>query len=164
MNITFVIHESMRQGIWTTRKNAPNMTTLQKSNFNRLIGIWKTEGTILADQSVLSGTDNYEFILHGNYILHKANVTMGDEKSETFELISLDQSSDRANMHYYNAKAESGVMKSSLIKNNYIIEGEKMKFEGSINDGNTVLTGTWYTQNEHGKWTGFIELKLTKLH
>lgn len=58
------------------------MKKLKTSNFKRLIGIWKREGTILNEKnnSKLVGTDSYELILDGNYFLHKADVTKGDEK------------------------------------------------------------------------------------
>lgn len=140
------------------------MAKIGTSSFKRLIGFWKTEGTILnaKENSTLVGTDSYEFILDGNFILHKADVKMGNEKSETFELISVDNSNERGMMHYYNSKAEQGKMSCSLIKNNFKIEGDKLKFEGTINDENTTLVGMWQLQSENGEWADFIELKLSK--
>jgi hypothetical protein len=140
------------------------MNQKENSNFKRLIGVWKTEGTIITEKGsvTLTGTDSYEFILEGNYILHKAHVTMGDEKSETLELIGFDNSMHEAKMQYYNSKGESGLMTSSIIENTFIIKGDKLKFEGSINDTNTTVNGTWYMQAEGTQWKGFIELTLTK--
>ena len=140
------------------------MTKIETSNFKRLIGIWKTEGMILADKgnSKLVGIDSYEFILDGNYILHKAHVKMGDEKSETFEIIALDNSIDKGKLQYYNSKGESGVMTSSLTKNNFKIKGDRIKFEGTLNDENTRLVGKWYLQADNDEWTDFIDLDLTK--
>jgi hypothetical protein len=142
------------------------MAKIETSNFKRLIGTWETEGTIFSDKGnlKLAGIDIYEFILGGNYILHKADVTMGDEKSETFEIISLEGSIDKATMHYYNSKAETGVMESSLTENNFKITGDKLKFEGTITDDNTRLFGKWHLQTDNNEWNEFIELKLTKQH
>ena len=141
-----------------------SLAKIGTSSFKRLIGFWKTEGTILnaKENSTLVGTDSYEFILDGNFILHKADVKMGNEKSETFELISVDNSNERGMMHYYNSKAEQGEMSCSLIKNNFKIEGDKLKFEGTINEENTEITGKWYIQAENEKWTDFIDLRLEK--
>jgi len=140
------------------------MENIEASNFKRLIGIWKTEGTILTnnDNSKLIGTDSYEFILQGNYILHKADVKMGNELSQTFEIISLDNSTQKGKMHYYNSKNESGVMTCSLIAHNFKIVGDKIKFEGIINDDDTELTGKWFLEEENGIWIDFIDIKLTK--
>lgn len=75
----------------------------------------------------LAGTDTYEIILQGNYILHKACVMIGNEKSETFELISFDCESNRAEMRFYNAKGENGVMTGKIQNNNFEIIGNGMK-------------------------------------
>jgi len=63
------------------------MAKIETSNFKRLIGIWKTTGQISIENQTfnLTGTDTYELILEGNNILHKADVIMGNEKSETLE-------------------------------------------------------------------------------
>ena len=140
------------------------MTKIKTSNFKRLIGIWKTEGTVYShkDNLKLVGIDSYEFILDGNYILHKADVKMGNEKSETFEIITLGSSIKKANMQYYNSKGESGIMTSSLTENIFKIKGYKIKFEGTIDEENTKLIGKWSLKADNEKWTIFINLKLTK--
>lgn len=137
---------------------------IESSNFKRLIGIWETKGTIHTEKgnSALIGTDSYEFILGGTCMLHKADVMMGNEKSETFEMITLDDSAEQIKMEYYNSKGESGVMKGSLIDNDFKIEGDKLKFEGILNNDNSILAGKWYMQTEENVWAEFIELKLTK--
>jgi hypothetical protein len=136
---------------------------IETSDFKRLIGTWRTEGLILTDKNNvrLDGTDCYEFILDGNYILHKADVMMGDERSETLETIQLDSSEHKAKMQYFNSKGESGVMTSLLSGNDLKIDGTGIKFRGTINNENTEITGKWYLQTEIN-WTDFIELKLTK--
>ncbi|MEO5684072.1 MAG: hypothetical protein ABIQ88_15625 [Chitinophagaceae bacterium] len=140
------------------------MANIETSNFKRLIGVWKTEGTITTEKEnlKLTGTDSYEFILDGNYILHKAAVKMGSENSGTFEIIELDNAADSAKMQYFNSKGESGCMVSTLVKNDFVIQGDKIKFEGSINDNNTKISGHWYLQKEIDTWTGFIDLILVK--
>jgi hypothetical protein len=134
------------------------------NNFQRLIGVWKTEGVVIAENGnlELQGTDSYELILDGKYILHKANVKMGEEKNETFEMMSLVDSLERAGMHYFNSKGESGVMTGYLEGNNFVIEGDRIKFKGSIDDMNTKIVGKWYLQPPDNEWTEFIYITLTK--
>ena len=141
------------------------MKKMETSNFKRLIGIWKTEGTVNGEKGNLrlTGIDSYEYMLDGNFILHKADVMMGDEKSETFEIISAGDSKDTALMQYYNSKGESGVMNASLSASEFKITGEKIKFEGTIDDENSKLTGNWFMQTDDGAWVAFIDLQLTKL-
>jgi len=136
----------------------------ETNNFKRLIGTWKTEGVVLTgnEKSALIGTDSYGFILDGNYILHKADVTMGNEKSHTFEIISFDNTPEKANMQYYNSKGESGGMTAFLNADIFIINGDKIKFEGRIDAANTKVVGKWFVQGEGGQWTDFIDLTLTR--
>jgi len=140
------------------------MNKIDKSKFKRLIGIWKTTGDIKTDQGNLrlSGIDSYELILDGNYILHKADVQMGNESSETLEIIQLDNSLDKAKMEYFNAKGENGTMTSSIINNEFKIEGKGLMFNGTINDGDTKITGKWSIRTEKGNWIDFIDLTLEK--
>ena len=139
------------------------MTTIETSNFSRLIGIWVTKGTIVTHTNDLEllGIDTYEYILDENYILHKADVMMGDERTQTFEIISLTNSKERAKMQYYNSKGESGSMTSYLVKNVFKIKSSTMKFEGKFNDENTELIGKWFVK-EGDKWIDSIDLKLKK--
>ncbi|QDW21565.1 hypothetical protein [Flavobacterium sp. KBS0721] len=139
------------------------MTTIETSNFSRFIGIWVTKGTIVTHTNDLEllGIDTYEYILNENYILHKADVMMGDERTQTFEIISLNNSKERAKMQYYNSKGESGSMTSYLVKNVFKIKSSTMKFEGKFNDENTELIGKWFVK-ESDKWIDFIDIKLKK--
>lgn len=140
------------------------MNNMENSNFNRLIGVWKTSGKFKAGQEnlTLSGIDSYELILEGNFILHKADVKIGNERSETLEIIKSDNSSDRAIMQYFNTKGEEGRMQSSIINNEFKIDGNGLRFTGTINEENTEITGKWYIQAENEKWTDFIDLRLEK--
>lgn len=141
------------------------MTKIETSNFKRLIGSWKTSGQISSENQILnlSGTDTYELILDRNYILHKADVIMGNEKSETFEIISLTNTTDKAKMQYFNSKGESGLMTSEIINNDFQINGDGIKFSGTINDENSEVIGNWFLQADGKSWTEFISLKLEKI-
>lgn len=140
------------------------MEKIKTSNFKRLIGTWSTSGQIFTENGItkLKGTDSYEWILEGNFILHKAHVTMGNEKSEIFEVISLEESTDGAQMQYFNSKGESGTMQSEIKDHIFNIEGKRLKFNGTINNKDTEITGKWYLQSESKDWKKLIELKLEK--
>ncbi len=140
------------------------MPKIAATHFRRLLGIWKTSGQIQSDTHslMLSGTDSYELILDGNYILHRADVLMGDEKSETFEIMALGSSSGKAEMRYFNSSGESGVMTGQLEGDDFRIAGERIKFTGKINEADTEIVGKWFRQSEDTSWSEFIELKLEK--
>jgi hypothetical protein len=140
------------------------MKNIENSNFIRLVGVWKTTGNIKSGQDNLKiiGIDSYELILNGNYILHKADVKMGNDRSETLEIIKLDNLFDKAIMKYFNTKGEDGKMLSTIINNEFKIEGNGLKFAGTINEENTKISGKWYIKADNKDWTEFIELNLEK--
>ena len=140
------------------------MVKIKASSFKKLIGIWKTTGQIISgkDRLQLDGTDSYEYILDQNYILHKADVNMGNERSETFEIIELAGSKNKATMHYYNSKGESGIMTANFGRESFEISGDGIRFSGNINDEGTEIVGKWYKHAENEDWTAFIEIKLQK--
>ena len=141
------------------------MIKTETSHFNRLIGVWKTTGQIsIGNQALtLEGTDSYDLILNGNYILHKADVLMGSEKTETFEIIGLNNTTNKASMQYFNSKGESGTMTGEISGNNFHIDGDKIKFNGIIDDQSSVIKGKWFLQADDNSWKEFIEMKLEKL-
>lgn len=138
------------------------MKNIEKSNFKRLVGIWKTTGNIKSGRENLKliGTDSYELILDDNFILHKADVKIGNDRIETIEIIKLDNSFDKAVMQYFNTKGEDGTMRSSIINDEFRIEGNGLKFCGTINKENTNVSGKWYNQTENEEWAEFIDLNL----
>lgn len=140
------------------------MKKIAESSFKRLVGVWKTSGSIRSEagERSIHGIDSYELILDGHCLLHKADVRLGDEKSETLEIIRLDRSSDTVQMHYFNAEGEGGIMTGSIIGNEFKIAGESLMFAGTINPENTYITGRWSVRDEKDRWTDFIELTLEK--
>ncbi len=53
-------------------------------------------------------------------------------------------------------------MTCMIIKNEFIIEGNKLRFVGIINDSNTLIQGSWHKPEDGKEWVEFIELQLSK--
>ncbi|MGA9648980.1 hypothetical protein [Pedobacter sp.] len=89
---------------------------------------------------------------------------MRTEKSETYEILELNNSMEKAKMHYYNSKGESGNMIGYMIQNQFKIEGNQIKFEDILDNKNSKLDGKWILPSDLNEWVGFIDLKPTKLN
>lgn len=139
------------------------MNKIKDSNYHKFIGKWRISGEVRvgAKKLPLVGVDSYEFILNDNCILHKADVHIGGEHSETFEMITM-LPGDKVKMQYANSRGESGLMTGNLINNMFTIEGDGIKFNGQMNNDYSVLVGHWYLLSENGDWEQFITLKLEK--
>ena len=73
-----------------------NSASLQALDF--LCGKWRTEGEILDDSGEvvgkIAGTDSYEWVSGGYFLLHWVDVSMGDTKIEVIEVIGSYDSAD----------------------------------------------------------------------
>ena len=87
---------------------------------------------------------------------------MGKEKIETLEIIDFDHSHDKAKMQYFNSSGESGIMTGQINGNDFQINGDGLKFVGTINNESTEVLGKWFIKLENNGWKEFIELKLVK--
>lgn len=87
---------------------------------------------------------------------------MGSERSETFEIISVTNMENRAEIQYFNSTGESGIMTSEITDNDFRINGERIKFFGTINDKNSEIIGKWLLQTTDKNWKELIDLKLEK--
>lgn len=144
-----------------------NRQRIDNSEFQKLIGEWKTEGRILAQdkESAISlhGTDRYKLILDGYYILHQADVLIGEARGQTYELISLDEAGPKATFAYFNNQGASGKMDGLLEKDHLTIEGDGLRFEGHLTDEGKQLVGIWQQLDRQGHWQDWMEIRLSKL-
>lgn len=143
-----------------------NKKRIENTEFKKLIGKWKTEGRIWSTDEnyelAITGTDTYELILGGFFILHKADVLMGNENSQTFEIIGLDETNNQATFEYYNNQGSLGKMLGTLKNNELKINGKELRFQGQLNDSEKEINGTWEKLDNQKNWIKFIEMKLTK--
>ena len=131
-------------------------------NLHKLLGRWKTTGKIIGTDQNIEGTDSYE-MLFGDFILHKADVKMGNEKSETYEIISYDKEHDRFLMEYYNNKGEKGQMAASIENDQWIFSNSQLRFKGGFSINDQVFSGLWSQKDDDGSWQPFIEIQLKRI-
>ena len=139
---------------------------IEDSDFKNFIGEWKTEGRVFGtDQTPeiqIIGTDTYESILDGFFILHKADVLIGKEKSQTLELMWLLNSNEKVSLRHYNNTGSSGLMAGELRRKEWTIKGDELRFDGKFSDNFDELSGNWQRLDNQKKWVNFIEIKLTR--
>ena len=143
-----------------------NKRRIDHSEFHQLIGEWSTEGRILSQQEAaaidLHGTDCYEVILDGFYLLHQAVVRIGEARGQTHELISLEGAGPQAKFAYFNNQGASGHMVGMLEKDHFTIEGEALRFRGQLAEQGWQLVGVWQQLDSQGQWQDWMEIKLSK--
>jgi hypothetical protein len=86
----------------TETKTNDNIQTQQQlpqpnpdlKGLDRLVGTWNTKGEIKASPygpaGKIIGTDTYEWLPGGFFLVHRVDVRMGDQKNESIEIIGYD--------------------------------------------------------------------------
>lgn len=145
-------------------KQAPEMKSALK-RLDAFVGTWKTEGEIKATQTTpvipIQGTDSYEWLPGGWFLLHRVDVRMGDEQIDSVEIIGYDPSTGKYPMHYFGHQGSTGVMHASVEENTWKFIGETERFTGSINEYGDIITGKW-ERRDGDDWVDWMDIKLTK--
>ena len=141
-------------------------TAIQHDMLNKFVGCWNTTGIIAATDMhgdiYISGTDIYEWLPGDFFLLHKASVLIGEDRSETFEIMGVDSEANVFTMQYYNNKGESGFMTATCTDDVWIFSGEALKFTGGFNYNNNEFSGTWEQCDKDENWIPFMKIKLIK--
>ena len=131
-----------------------------------LIGRWNTEGEIIANEgnaaNKFTGTDSYEWILDGHFILHKVDVTMNNEKVEAIEIIGgFDATTKRYKMRSFDNQGAFTEMEAYIDeKGIFHILGDKMRSKLSMRDSNTLIAH-WENSKDNKNWLPWMDLKLS---
>jgi hypothetical protein len=140
--------------------------SLEYDQLNRFVGKWKTTGRIPASgenpEIKVSGSDTYEWLPGGFFLLHKVDVLLGDDKNETIEIIGFDKERKLYTMQHYDNKGNSGFMTADYKDEVWTFLGDNLRFRGGFKEQDTEFSGVW-EQSSNGKdWTHFMEIRLTK--
>jgi hypothetical protein len=130
------------------------------------VGKWNTQGQIkespFGPTGKIIGTDTYEWLSGGFFLIHRVNVRMGDQRNESIEIIGYDTSSKTYPMHSFDSQGNSIVMQASVVGDTWTFIGESMRFTGAFSDDGKSISGKWEYLSDDSNWHHWMEVKLTK--
>lgn len=134
---------------------------------NAFVGKWKTEGqtiTAPSNETVkIEGTDIYEWLPGGFFLIHRVDVHMGDEETRSIEVIGYDASNQTYPMYSFDNKGNYDFLQANVQDRTWTITGESIRFTGVFsNDGNTII-GHWEMATDDSNWLPWMEIKLTRM-
>lgn len=143
-----------------------SMNGIQYDQLNKFVGRWDTKGKLVSrdnnPETQISGTDTYEWLPGEFFLLHKADVLIGKDRSQTFEIIGFDSEKKVYTMQHYNNKGESGFMTATCTDENWKFQGEGLRFTGGFKNNDKEFSGTWEQSGDGKTWTEFIYIRLTR--
>ena len=133
----------------TQASSQPPKPGPEHKRLDALVGKWKSDGRTTAGGNEpvikISGTDAYEWLPGGFFLLHHVDVRMGDEQVDTLEIIGgYDASSKTYPMRSFDNQGNFGVM------------------QASVSDDGNGMTAHWEQRSDGSKWRPWMDMTFTK--
>jgi hypothetical protein len=100
----------------TRHRNSATAPSPQTQRLGALVGRWRSEGRIVGDDPVpITGTDIYEWLPGGFFLVHHVDVEIGDQQVQAIELIGeYDPATDSFTGRAYDNQGNVTVMRASV--------------------------------------------------
>jgi Protein of unknown function (DUF1579) len=154
----------------------------QLQRLSALVGWWRSEGRILGDPAVpISGTDVYEWLPGGFFLLHRVDVVIGQQKLQALELIgpydpATDAFTARAydnlgNVTLMHAKVdEQGVWRftggddvAPLARALSAEGGDAVRSTLTVSADRSGMTARWERRDHGAGWRPWMDMTFTRI-
>lgn len=134
---------------------------------NLLVGRFSTFGRMLNDsgkEMTFRGTDVYEWLPGGHFLLHRWDVDMPEGKRQGIEVIGCAENEEAFTARSYDDLGNESVMKVSVAGNSINFANEVMRFTGKLVDRGEAIHGVWELKaGASAEWSPWMEVTLTRL-
>jgi hypothetical protein len=128
------------------------------------VGRWRTRGQVRATADApaveIEGTDSYEWLPGGWFLLHRVDVRIGGAPARGLEVIGWDAAAGSYFMHSYDDHGNTGTMRMSVADGVWRFVGDAERFTGGFTDRDT-LSGHW-ERRDGAEWIPWMDIHLTK--
>lgn len=142
--------------------------TIELGLLNEFVGIWDTDGMVIEGpegQPVkFKGTDTYEWLPGGYFLLHRFEASMPDGNITGIEVIGHDTKNNAYTMHSFDSRGNADVMEGQFEMESWTFVGESTLFTGGFRDSGKVFAGLWERRAGAGyDWQPWMEVRLNKV-
>jgi hypothetical protein len=134
--------------------------------FDALIGYWKTKGKSTPSskpQIVVKGMDRYEWLPGKHFIVHSADVWMGEEKINVIELIGPCGNDEPIPMRSFDNSGNYTVMQARSNRDgSWIFAGDEVRATLKIAGDGESMTAHWERKDKKGGWQEWLNMHFEK--
>ncbi|CAM3143200.1 DUF1579 domain-containing protein [Prescottella defluvii] len=140
-------------------------TTGTMRPFETIIGRWQTSGTVLDEDgkavATIDGTDEYEWMPGGKWVVHRVDVMMGDDHVHALELIGgYDAEADTYAMRAFDGSGAYGTMTAHLdADGSWTFLGDGMRSTLRPSADGSSMTARWERQDDTGGWIHWMDMR-----
>ena len=132
-----------------------------------LVGIWKTRGSTIASASMpaveFSGTDSYEWLQGGFFLLHRVDVLMGDRRVIGVETIWFDPARRCYRTHFVDVEGQTSTYEAQLDGREWTLASLADRFAGHFSEDWATISGRWERTVGDADWEPWMDVTLTRV-
>jgi hypothetical protein len=155
---------------FVTENEATGLTGDRRA-FEPIIGRWQSSGTVLdesgAEVGTIAGTDVYEPMVGGRWILHHVDVMVGDDHVQALELIGQpDQDASSFHFRAFDASGDYTVMVATPQEDgSWHISGDGVRTTLWPTQPDQTMTAVWERQAEDDpeRWVRWMDMRFARL-
>lgn len=132
---------------------------------NTIVGTWNSSGTMLAgeDSIEVKGTDTYEWLPGKQFMIHKADVMVGNDKVDVIEIIGgYDGTKKACTMHAFQSDGSHGLMWASVNEDgSFLFAGDDIRATLTANQDGKTMDAKW-ERLDSAEWVHWMDMHFTK--
>jgi hypothetical protein len=154
----------------------------QTQRLGALVGRWRSEGHIVGDQPVpITGTDTYQWLPGGFFLLHHVDVMLGQQQVQAIELIGqYDPASDAFTARAYDNLGNITVMQARVDEQGVwrftgggdvapLAWPASAEASGAVRSTLTIspdraaMTARWERSDDGASWQPWMDMTFTRM-
>ena len=132
-----------------------------------LIGTWRSEGHTVAGPddpgTVIVGTDDYQWLGGGFFVVHRIDVRMGDEHVEAIEIIGNDRATGAYPTHAFDHTGGVATYEMTERDGTWTVAGDGQRSRLEVAGDGVTMAAHWERQEADGSWVPWMEMAFTKI-
>lgn len=131
-------------------------------------GEWHTSGEVkllgpTGRGAPFRGSDSYEWLPGGHFLLHRYRAQMPDGLIEGIEIIGYDASRKIYTMQSYDNQGKAGTMQASVDGEQWTFAGNNVRFRGGFSAESAIFGGVWEMRERlNAPWRTWMTVELRR--
>lgn len=150
----------------TQASQQPKTPAPELKRLDALVGLWRSEGETLGSPSIkIHGTDAYEWLPGGFFLIHRVDVHMGDDKVDALEVIGPYEADSRSYpmRSFDNAGSFSTMQASVSDEGVWTFAGDTMRTTLTIADDGQTMKAHWEQSSDGTHWQPWMNMRFTRI-
>jgi hypothetical protein len=156
----------MADNSYIQQPEQPKTPAPEMKRLDALVGLWRSEGQTKDTPSInLVGTDEYEWLPGGFFLIHRVDVQMGDEKIDSIEIIGgYDANSHTIPMHSYDNAGNVTTMQARVNDDGvWTFAGESARATLTIGADGRTMSAHWEQSSDGKNWQPWMDMTFTRI-